>query len=77
MKYISDSGLKITSFDDLSSRVSRTWDLAAGLVRNPALWRFAATHGKDFLAFLKSIAAMKAGYKSGALVYGLILAEKR
>lgn len=76
-QYIREAGLTVTSFDDLSSRVARTWDLAAGLVKNPALWRFAATRGTDFLAFLQGIAAMRAGYKSGALVYGMILAQKR
>ena len=77
VKYIAESGLTVTLFEDLSPHVSRTWDLAIELVKNPALWRFAAARGKDALAFIESFAAMKAGYRSGALVYGMLLAEKR
>lgn len=74
--YISEAGLTVTSFEDLSARVLKTWDLAIEMIRNPKLWKFAATRGKDFVAFLEGFAAMKAGYESKALVYGALIGHK-
>jgi cyclopropane fatty-acyl-phospholipid synthase-like methyltransferase len=77
--YINDirsAGLNVTSFDDVSRSVSRTWDISIELVKNNALWKFAATRGTDFVAFLKGFAAMKAGYESKAFLYGMLLAQK-
>jgi tocopherol O-methyltransferase len=74
--HVREAGLQLTLFDDLTQNVARTWDLATELIAKPALWKFAAQQGRDFLAFLKSFAAMKAGYESGALIYGILLAKK-
>ncbi len=76
VEYISRAGLNVTSFEDLSANVSKTWDLAIELVRKPAMWQFAATHAKDFMAFVDGFDAMRAGYKSKALVYGALIAQK-
>ncbi len=75
-EYISQAGLNVTLFDDLTANVKKTWDLATELIRKPALWKFAAVRGKDFLAFLEGFAGMKAGYTSGALIYGALVAQK-
>jgi tocopherol O-methyltransferase len=69
-------GLRVTWAEDISSRVARTWDLALDLIKNPALWRLAATRGGDFVAFLEGFAAMNAGYRSKSLVYGALIARK-
>jgi len=76
VNYISNAGLDVTIFEDLSANVFRTWDLAIELIREPALWKFAATRGKDFTAFLEGFAAMRAGYRSKALIYGMLVAQK-
>jgi tocopherol O-methyltransferase len=76
VNYMSQAGFNVIFFEDLSANVSKTWDLAIDLVRKPALWKFAATRGKDFMAFLDGFDAMKAGYKSKALVYGALIAQK-
>jgi len=75
--YIDDAGLDVISFEDLSSNVSKTWDVAIALAVRPMLWKFAATLGKDFLAFLEGFAAMKAAYKSKSLIYGVLIAQKQ
>jgi len=75
-EYISQSGLEVTSFDDLSANVSKTCDLAIVLIRKPALWQLAFMHAKDFIAFVDGFDAMRAGYKSKALVYGALIAQK-
>jgi tocopherol O-methyltransferase len=74
--YISQAGLTVTLSEDLSAHISKTWDLAIEMIRNPALWKFAASRGKDFVAFLEGFAAMRAGYRSKALLYGAIIGHK-
>jgi tocopherol O-methyltransferase len=76
MNYIGQVGFKVVLFEDLSANVSKTWDLAIDLIGKPGLWKFAATRGKDFIAFLQAFAVMKAGYESKALLYGALIAEK-
>jgi len=76
MNYIGEAGLNVTFFEDLSAKVSRTWDLAIALIQEPALWKLAAVRGKDFMDFLKGFSAMKAGYRSNALTYGMLIAQK-
>ena len=73
---IREAGLQVRLISDLSSQVAKTWDLAIELIGNPTLWRFAAERSKDFIAFLEGFRAMRAGYKSGALVYGFLVADK-
>jgi tocopherol O-methyltransferase len=75
-EYISQAGFAVTLIEDFSAHVSKTWDLAVELIRNPALWKFAATRGKDFVAFLEGFSAMRAGYRSKALVYGVLIGHK-
>jgi cyclopropane fatty-acyl-phospholipid synthase-like methyltransferase len=77
MKYVTGAGLNVIEFDDLSTRVQKTWDLAIDLIKKPALWKFAAGRGKDFSAFLHGFRAMKAGYKAKALVYGVLIGQKK
>lgn len=74
--YMNEAGLTVTRVEDLSAHVLKTWDLAIELIGNQALWKFAATRGKDFIAFLEGFAAMRAGYRSQALVYGALAGYK-
>ena len=74
--HIREAGLDVILFEDVSANVSRTWDLAIEIVRNPALWKFAAARGRDFVAFLEGFASMRAGYASKAFVYGVLIAQK-
>ena len=74
--YITQAGLAVACFEDLSANVFKTWDLAIDLIGKPALWKFAAARGKDFVAFLEGFVAMRAGFKSKSLVYGMLIAHK-
>jgi tocopherol O-methyltransferase len=76
MDYIRQAGITVTLFEDLSPHVLKTWDIAIELIRSPALWKFAATRGKDVLGFLEGFAAMRAGYRSKTLVYGVLVGQK-
>jgi SAM-dependent methyltransferase len=77
MKHATGADLNVIEFEDLSTRVQKTWDLAIDLIKKPALWKLAAARGKDFSAFLHGFRAMKAGYKSKALVYGVLIGQKK
>jgi len=70
------NGFHIVSVEDISSKVSKTWDLSLDIIQNPSLWKLAVTMGLDFVNFLKSFQAMRNGYSSGKFVYGMIVAEK-
>jgi len=70
------NGFHICYVEDISSKVSKTWDLCLDIIQNPALWKLALTMGWDFVNFLKSFQAMRSGYSSGKFVYGMIVAEK-
>lgn len=74
--YIRRAGINVTLIEDLSPHVLKTWDIAIELIRSPALWKFAATRGKDVLAFMEGFAAMRAAYRSKALVYGVLIGQK-
>jgi tocopherol O-methyltransferase len=74
--HLRQAGLTVTQVEDLSAQVLKTWDLAIELIRNRALWKFAVTRGKDFVAFLEGFSAMRAGYRSKALVYGALIGHK-
>jgi tocopherol O-methyltransferase len=76
MDYIRQAGVTVTLFEDLSPHVLKTWDIAIELIRSPALWKFAATRGKDVIGFLEGFAAMRAGYRSKTLVYGVLIGQK-
>jgi tocopherol O-methyltransferase len=73
---IGQAGLAVTFFEDLSVQVLKTWDLAIEMIRKPELWKFAATRSGDFVAFLEGFAAMRAGYESKTLVYGVLIGQK-
>jgi len=77
MKYVTATGLNVIKFEDLSANVQKTWDLTTDLIKNPTLWKLAAALGPDFLAFLGGFRTMKAAYKSKALVYGLLIGQKK
>ena len=75
-QYMEEAGFTVTVFEDLSTNVSKTWDISLEIIKNPALWELAFKHGKEFVAFLKAFKAMRDGFASKSFVYGLIVAEK-
>jgi hypothetical protein len=70
------SGLQIVHRQDLSRQCAKSWDLGLDIIRHKSFWALAAKMGKDFVTNLKAFQAMRAGYSSGAFVYGLLVARK-
>ncbi|HUL34293.1 MAG TPA: class I SAM-dependent methyltransferase [Candidatus Eisenbacteria bacterium] len=70
------SGLEIVCREDLTKQCARSWDLALDIIAAPKFWALAAKLGRDFVKNLKSFRAMRAGFASGAFVYGLFVARR-
>ena len=75
-KHIDDNGLRLLYYEDISSRVNKTWDVCLDIIKNRALWRLASQHSKEFMSFLKSFRAMRVGFKTSTLRYSVMVIEK-
>jgi len=73
--WLQAAGLDIVCQEDISKPCARSWDLGLEIVADPKFWTLAAKLGRDFVKNLKSFRAMRAGFASGAFVYGLIVAK--
>lgn len=76
------SGLNLISFDDLSAAVSRTWTLCIKRTLFKILTRrkyqkFIFSKKSENRDFAKSIFRIRAAYATGAMKYGLFIAEKK
>jgi tocopherol O-methyltransferase len=74
--YFTAAGLRTTRSDVLNPHTAKTWELCLDIIKDQALWRLAATHGPDFVRFLRGFQAMRCGFSSGHFVYGLLIAHK-
>jgi tocopherol O-methyltransferase len=70
------SGLEIVHRQELTRQCAKTWDLGLEIIRDKSLWRLAARQGKDFLTYLRAYRVVRAGFRSGNFVYGLLIARK-
>jgi tocopherol O-methyltransferase len=73
---LSSNGLQIRHTEILNKNCSKTWDLCLEMLKNKELWRLAADFGSEFVDFLQAFRAMRAGFKSGNFIYGLIVAKR-
>jgi len=71
-----DLGCCILTMQDMSPFVAKTWDVCLELTDIPFIWKFAYSHGSDFVSFLRGFRAMKQGFDSGAFRCGMFIAEK-
>ncbi len=74
---LQDCGCRILSAGDISAHVAKTWDVCLALTNFPVVWKFAMSHGSDFISFLRGFKAMKAGFASGAFQCQMLIAERR
>jgi tocopherol O-methyltransferase len=73
--FLVSSGLRIVHRQVLSARCAKTWDLSLDIIKDKSFWALAARFGTDFVTYLKSFRAVRAGYASGNFVYGLFVAR--
>ena len=77
MGYIETHGFRVLYFEDISARVSRTWDITSESIKPRAIWDFATKNGRELISFLHSFSAMRAGFRSGTFRYPVMVLEKR
>jgi tocopherol O-methyltransferase len=75
-EFLRSNGMEILRREELTNHCARTWDLCLEIIGDSSFWALAAKQGKNFVRFLNSFRAMRAGFASGAFVYGLLVARK-
>jgi tocopherol O-methyltransferase len=76
LQWITEANLTFVKEEDLTSRVTRTWDLATAIVESwkvKFLLNFLGTKTREYV---RSIPMMKEAYSSGAMSYGYFVAKK-
>ena len=76
-EHLDMNGLRLLYYEDISNKVSKTWDITSEAIKNRALWSLAREHSKEFIEFLQSFKAMRHGFKSGAFRYPAMVLEKK
>jgi tocopherol O-methyltransferase len=75
-EYLRLNGMEIVRREELTKHCARTWDVCLEIIADAAFWSLAAKQGRNFVRYLNSFRAMRAGFSSGAFVYGLLVARK-
>jgi tocopherol O-methyltransferase len=76
VSWMETSGLKLRCADDVTDRVSRTWKLCHPILNFPLVRTFLARSGKRIHEFASSFKSIDDAYATGAMAYGMIVAEK-
>jgi tocopherol O-methyltransferase len=76
-----DAGFRVARFDDVSRQVRRTWTicarrLAVRIATDPAYRRYLLDGRSRNRAFALSLARLAAAYRTGAMRYGILVADK-
>jgi cyclopropane fatty-acyl-phospholipid synthase-like methyltransferase len=74
--HMAAAGLEVTRSEVLNKHCAKTWDFCLDIIKDKALWGLAAQYGADFVRFLRAFRDMRAGFASGNLIYGLMVAKK-
>lgn len=76
-QHIDNHGFRLLYYEDISAAVARTWDITSESIKPRAIWDFATKHTSELVDFLHSFKAMRAGFKSGAFRYPVLVLEKK
>ena len=74
-KLMENAGLQVTAREILNKNCEKTWDITLEIIKDKKLWAIAAKHGGAFVDFLRGFRAMRAGFRSGSFVYGMLVAR--
>lgn len=75
--HMAAAGLEVTRTEVLNKHCAKTWDFCLDIIKDKALWAAAVQNGPAFVRFLRAFKDMRAGYASGNLVYGLMVAKTK
>lgn len=74
--WIQDAGLRIVHDVDWTRRTERTWEICKQRVERLHVRRIAQWLDKDQVAFIDGFETLLAAYRTGAMNYGAIVAQK-
>ncbi|QEF98252.1 Demethylrebeccamycin-D-glucose O-methyltransferase [Stieleria maiorica] len=74
--WMMDSGLRIRHNVDWTDRVTRTWEICKRRVRRTGVRHLARVLDREQVNFIDGFDALLRAYRSGAMQYGAIVAEK-
>jgi tocopherol O-methyltransferase len=74
--WLTSAGLTVHTFADLTDRVGRTWDICIRRVRASGVGLLSRLAGRKLRCFIDHFATLGNAYRSGAMRYGLFVAEK-
>jgi tocopherol O-methyltransferase len=70
------AGLHVVTREDLTQRVSRTWEICKERVRHPVLRLGSRLLGRDMARFVGHFDTLLDAYRTGAVRYGLFVARR-
>ncbi len=74
--WLTDAGLVIKHNVDWTDRAARTWEICKQRVERWHIRRIASVLDQDQVAFIDGFETLLQAYRTGAMVYGAIVAEK-
>jgi tocopherol O-methyltransferase len=74
--WLSAAGLQTTTFEDLTARVMRTWEVCMRRVEASGLGWLVRRAGGWPRSFVERFGTLWGAYSSGAMRYGLFVARK-
>ena len=75
-EWMTAAGLTVRTFADLTAQVSQTWDICIRRVRSTGVGLLSRLGGRKMRSFVEHFATLGNAYRSGAMRYGLFVAEK-
>ena len=74
--WMTQHGMRILHNVDWTDRVTRTWEICKQRVERIGLRRLARVFGREHVDFIDGFDALLNAYRSGAMQFGAIVAEK-
>jgi tocopherol O-methyltransferase len=75
--WLESAGLAVSTFANLTPNVVRTWDICRRRVQMSGVGLLARMAGRRMGGFVDRFAVLGEAYRSGAMQYGLFVAERR
>ncbi len=74
--WLTGPGLRVRTFDDLTPRVSRTWEICLDRIQRSRVGWLAPLAGRSDDALPRPLRTLLRAYRTGAMRYGMFVAEK-
>jgi cyclopropane fatty-acyl-phospholipid synthase-like methyltransferase len=75
-RWMRDAGLTVTTAEDITRHVKRTWEFCSRIVERRAMRFLVRFTGAPTRRFVESFPLMKQAYAQGAMAFGLFVAKK-